>query len=68
VFGAILLGLVALAFMFWLVEWTRAKLARRPPSWKREYEPVPPNSPGRAMWVPIAPPSKKSSADEPDAK
>jgi hypothetical protein len=67
VFAAILLGLIALAFMFWLVEWTRAKLGRRPPSWKRDYDPVPPNSAGRAMWMPTTPP-KQSTKDEPDAE
>ena len=66
-FAAILLGLIALAFMFWLVEWVRAKVAKRPPSWKRDYEPVPPNSPGRAMWAPMKLPSKKPNEDETDA-
>jgi len=51
VFAAILLGLVALAFVFWLVELTRSKIARRPPSWKRSYDPVPPDSLGRGMWA-----------------
>jgi hypothetical protein len=67
VFAAILLGLIGLALMFWLVELTRAKLGRRPPSWKHDYELVPPNSAGRAMWVPTTPP-KQSTTDEPDVE
>ena len=56
-----------MAVMFWLVELTRAKIAKRPPSWKRDYDPVPPDSMGRAMWAPIELP-KRPGAKQPDGQ
>jgi hypothetical protein len=50
VLGYIFFGVVALAFVFWLVEAIRAKIAGRPPSWKQPHEPPPKNSLSNAFW------------------
>jgi hypothetical protein len=50
VFALIFICIVALAMLFWVVEIVRAKIGRRPPSWKQPHEPPPKTSLGNAFW------------------